>query len=461
MPSALEPVAVAPALPQPVGREQTSLTDQTRSLRLNVLWAFAGNVSQAAAQWGMLVALTKLVDPEGVGHFALGLAVAAPLILLTNLELRSIQATDARREFSFPNYLGLRLVASCLALLAIGAVLLIGDFSRAAGVVILAMAVRKIFESGSDIFYGFFQQHERMDIIAKSMMLNSALALVAFVPVVYLSRSVFWAMVAWAITCALTLIIFDVRYAWAMIQTSGSRDSSSGSAATGLRQLLVANWDTGSLLKLARLAAPMGFVMMVFSLNMNIPRYFIGGQLGERELGIFAAMAYPFVAGNYMVNALGHSANPRLARHFATGDTASFCSMLLKLLAVTAVTGAMAVGGVILLGKSVLSLLYTVEYAQHVDTFLWLTIAAVIGFMSTILSQALTAARCLRQQAFLSSGVVLITLVACALLVERQGLKGAAVALMIAAAVRWVGGVLVIARALWQQQALTTVRMTQ
>ena len=89
-----------------------------RSLRANFSWTFVGNVIYAACQWAMLVVLAKLGSPEIVGQFALGLAITAPVIMLTNLQLRAVQATDAKRAYSFGDYLGLRLAVTPLALLA-------------------------------------------------------------------------------------------------------------------------------------------------------------------------------------------------------------------------------------------------------------------------------------------------------------------------------------------------------
>jgi hypothetical protein len=67
----------------------------------------------------MLVVLAKLGSPEIVGQFTLGLAVTAPVVLFTNLSLREVQATDAKHQYLFSDYLGLRLLLTGLALVAI------------------------------------------------------------------------------------------------------------------------------------------------------------------------------------------------------------------------------------------------------------------------------------------------------------------------------------------------------
>ena len=68
------------------------------SLRQNFKWNFVGNFVYGACQWGMLVVLAKLTSPEMVGRFALGLAITAPIVLLSQLQLHGVQETDARDE---------------------------------------------------------------------------------------------------------------------------------------------------------------------------------------------------------------------------------------------------------------------------------------------------------------------------------------------------------------------------
>ena len=109
----------------------TCVAPRPLSLRSNFSWTFAGNVVYAGCQWGMLMVLAKLGSPEWSGQFALGLAVTAPIIMLTNLQLRAIQATDARREYRFGHYLALRLATTALALLVIAGIAAAGiDWKR-------------------------------------------------------------------------------------------------------------------------------------------------------------------------------------------------------------------------------------------------------------------------------------------------------------------------------------------
>ncbi|MGD0041300.1 MAG: oligosaccharide flippase family protein [Isosphaeraceae bacterium] len=394
------------------------------SLRSNFSWTLAGNVVYAGCQWGMLMILAKLGSPERVGQFALGLAVTAPVIMLTNLHLRAVQATDARREYRFGHYLALRLATTALALLATAGIAC--GYRLETALVILAVGLSKTFESLSDVVYGLLQAHERMDRIALSMMIKGPLSLVALGATVYLTGSIVWGALALAGGWGLLLVAYDIPNGIRLLE---------GEEAFRPR------WDIPALARLARLALPLGIVMMLISLNANIPRYFIEHELGERELGIFAALAYLILAGNTVVGALGQSASPRLARYYAEGDGQSFKRLLGELVGLGAGIGVAGLLVAQVAGRLVLTILYKPEYADHTSLFTWLMLAATVSYVVSILGYAMTAARYFRPQLPLAALCVAVSTLACYGLVPRFGLRGAAWAGLVSLLVQLAGSV--------------------
>lgn len=175
-----------------------------RSLRRNVVWTLTGDATYAACQWGILIVIAKLGNAEMVGRFALGLAITAPVILFSNLALRPIQATDAKREYVFADYFGLRLITTVLSLVVIAGIVLIAGYRRETGLVILAVGAAKAVEAISDVFYGLLQQHERMDYIARSQLLKGPMSLAAMALAIHMTEEgVLWgAMGLAAVWCS-------------------------------------------------------------------------------------------------------------------------------------------------------------------------------------------------------------------------------------------------------------------
>jgi O-antigen/teichoic acid export membrane protein len=405
------------------------------TLRHNFSWTFVGNVVYAASQWGMLVVLAKLGSPEMVGQFTLGLAVTAPVVMFTNLQLRQVQVTDAKQQYSFSDYLGLRLIMTGLALVAVAVINLVSGYRWETSLVILLVALAKAFESISDVFYGLIQQHERMDRIAVSLMIKGPLSLLLLGIGVYISSSVVWGVVGLAVAWAVVLVSYDLRSSALMLKAAPyglqSEEPRERELAT-----LQPRWHLRTLGKLVGLTLPLGFVMMLISLNANIPRYFIERYLGERELGIFAAIAYLMVAGNMVVLALGESASPRLAKYHAAGDSIAFRTLLLKLGGVGALIGGAGVTAAMVAGKEILTVLYQSEYARHTNLFVWLMVVAGIGYVASFLGYGMTAARHFRIQVPLFALVTTISAIACLWLLPTLRLQGAAIALIIAAIVQ-------------------------
>lgn len=386
------------------------------TLRRNFSWTFIGNGIYAVCQWGMLMVLAKLGSPEMVGQFTLGLAVTAPIIMFTNLQLRGVQATDAKHQYVFGDYLGLILLSTTLAVLVIVGISFSGGYRWETSLIIFLIGLAKAFEAISDVFFGLIQKHERMDRIAVSLMIKGPLSLLLLGLGVYLSGKVFWGVLGLVLAWAVVLFGYDIP-SGLLIVKQGSK--------------LQPRWHWKTLMNLLWLSLPLGLVMMLISFNSNIPRYFIERYLGERELGIFAALAYLMVVGSMVVNALGQSASPRLAKYYAKGDRLAFRQLLLKLVGLAAFLGGIGVFLAAVAGKQILTVLYQSEYAQHTNLFVWLMVTAGVNYISSFLGYAMTAARYFRIQIPLFATVASISAIACLWLLPQQGLLGAVMALLL------------------------------
>ncbi len=438
--TAIEDGAVAPH-----GCEVASFLSHGLSLRRNFLWTFAGNVVYALCQWGMLVSIAKLGTPEMVGQFALGLAITAPVIMLTNLQLAQIQTTDAKREYSFADYLGLRLMMTSAAVVVILGIVLFMHQDVDTKLVILAIMCTKAVEAISDVYYGLFQQRERMDRSGKSLLYRGVMSVVALWATVYLTRSVFWGVIANLAVWTLVLLFHDAPWATRLLRESKGLQGTGNPADGGPAR---ARFDRHIMARLAKLAFPMGVVMMMLSLQTNIPRYFVERFGGAHQLGIFAAVAYLMTAGRLVVIALGTSASPRLAKYYAESNPRAFRSLLLRLLSIGVALGAAGVVIVHFAGRQLLELFYGPDYSAYSDVLMLTMIAAAVSYLATSFTQALTAARYFAVQLPVLVATATLLTLCCFRLIPSMGLLGAGWSLIIVASAQSVGALAVLTHAL-------------
>ena len=290
------------------------------SLRMNFAWTLAGNAVYGGAQWGMVILLAKLGSREMLGLFTLGLAVAAPVVMFTNMQLRLVQATDARHEYSFRDYFSLRLLASAAAFFIIAGAALSTHRAEVVAVILLVGAA-KCVESVSDVIWGLWQKSERLDLISISMMIKGPASLLAMWLVFSLTKNLILTTASLGVVWLILLLTYDATYARRVLRyhpPSPCRPTLSAQLAV-LRRL---TW----------LALPLGVVGLLDSLNANVPRYSIERHLGDAALGYFAALASIMLAGNMVVGALAQSASAGLARLFVT-DRPGFIKMVWRLVA--------------------------------------------------------------------------------------------------------------------------------
>ena len=99
------------------------------------------------------------------------------------------------------------------------------------------------------------------------------------------------------------------------------------------------------------------------------------------------------VTGNTLVQALGQAGLASLARSHGIGGRQAFLRLLGYLLFAALLVGLACLGAALILSPEILSFVYRKEYAGYADVFVWLSVGAVLTYLSSVLGYALTAAR--------------------------------------------------------------------
>ena len=408
------------------------------SLRSNFGWTFAGNVVNALCQFGVLAALARLGNPGIVGQFVLGLSIAAPVLALTMLQLRNVQVTDARGEYAFEDYFGTRIAWTVLGMAVIAAWTWLSGFETETAWVVILIGLAKCIESASEIVRGLFQRFERMNFSGTSLMLKGVGTLGGVSLLLWYTDSILAAAAAMVVVAACQLAAYDALKARRLLNQA----SRQGGAVQRFRP----RFDREAVLGLTWTALPLGIVMCLVSLQVNIPRYVLQSYDGKEALGYFGALVYPMVAGTMVTGALGQAASPKLARHYLN-DFAAYGALLRKLLLVAAGLGVALVVGTAILGRFALDLLYGGDYAVYHREFFVLAIAAAIQLMASSLGYGLTAGRFFRTQVVLVTISCSVATAAALILVPTRGVMGAALTVLATSIVMFLAFAVAIGRA--------------
>ena len=407
------------------------------SLCADFSWAFVGNAVYAGGQFAMLMLLTKLVRPELVGQYALGLALVYPVMMLTNMQLRSVMNSNASERAHFGHYLSLRLLTTSAAFVTIFGITQALRYDRELTEVVLMVGVAYGIETISDVYYARLQLHDRMAEISKSLMARAALSVLGLAAATYVTRSVVWGIASVAVARAIVLIGYDSR--------EGTHTLPGQTRWFSLDGELAPRFDASEQRELLWRSLPLGIVVLLTTLNSSIPSFFIKHGIGERDLGIFSALGLTISVGNMAVVSLGQSAFTRLSRAYATGNMGAFGSLLGMLLACGVAIG---VCGMIIskfAGREILTILFRPEYAERADLLPWIMAAGAVLFMAQFLGFGMTAVGFYHSQVYLNILANASLVAACYWLVAGKGLLGAILAMLIAAIVQLAASAIILA----------------
>ena len=388
------------------------------SLRRNVAWAFVGNVVFALCQWLILVSITKFASVRAAGDWILALALTAPIFVFAQFRLRQVQSTDARGDFRWGDYAGLRMFAMLAAFVV--SVTFAAVVYRSAWWLIAIVALSKALDAGSDLFYGEEQRRELLSSISKSMIVRGVAAAACAAMILWQTGSVVWAATLITLTYFVGMIA-DARR-----------------VARRLEQPVWPTLDWSRLGPLLRLVFPIGVQSAIGSLQTNIPRYFLEGATSRTELGIWSTMAALLIFGNTAITAIASSASARLAKLAADAEWQAFERLLGKMVGVATALGVAAVVGSIVVGESVLRLVYNDEVAAHADVLPWLAAASGILWSYVFFGTALDAMRRFWFRPWIhAAGSVALT-GTCIIFIPTHGMYGAAWATLVGHSVEFV-----------------------
>ena len=418
-----------------------------RSVRGNAFLMLVGTVTFAAAQWLAIVVIARVGSPKLVGQYALGLAIAGPVVLLASLNLRAALTTDALEKYPVGLYVRVRLIGIVISFITIVLISFGLAFPIPVRTVIVMVGALKSVEAYSDIIYGAAQRIERHDLVARSLVARGLLGVAALTVGMIVSGGSLAAGLSF--TLAVWMLVVFLNDIPSAVRLGVSRHELVGVARAG---------RLGGTLRLAREAAPLGLVMLLGSLAANAPRYVVELFLGTEALGYFAAVASLLLIGSTIMNAVGQAASPRLALLAARNRTLELQRLVVRLLGIAVLVGFLFLILLSAFGSPILERLFTTAYGRYADVATVLMLAGVAMLASSVFGYSITALRAFRVQVPIEAAKLSVAVVALLVLVPRWGLIGAAWALVFVSVVDLLVKGVVFSRLASRLPAGTSVR---
>lgn len=423
-----------------------------KSLRMGVFWSLLGMASNAASQLWIVWLISQTRSTFEVGQYGIAVAIVTPAFLFANMALRTVVTTDRQESFRVTEYALHRVLSNAIAVLVVLGLLAALGYQREMVLIGFAIALGRLFEGVSDIIYAVFQREERMDIIARSMIIRAVVSSIVFGTLVLLTQNLPISLMGVASVNLLRLVLFDIP----VVVGQRTFQSLAVVARTGMSYLSRPPMLTSRLYKISVMAFPAGAASLINSINVNVPRYVLEAATTTDLVGVFTVLAYPLSVSHLAFGALAQALLPRFARYNTRGDNRSFEALLTKSLVVTALTGVVLVLCVSVAGELLLRYAFGLEYAAYHDSLTLLAIGMAITLFVWVFNAALNATRSFSASLVIHLLVLLLSFLVATIIVPELGIRGAAMVVIVSGSVQLLMNALTLRRILRKSSSVST-----
>lgn len=371
-----------------------------------IIWNMIGSCGSAFLSMILLLAVNRISGTESGGIFSLAYAVAQMMLSIGTFEVRSYQASDLKKNFSFDEYFTFRIL-TCLCM---GIVSALYAFLYGNGMIefltIMLLCLYKLVEALADVFQGFFQQNDRIDLTGKAIAIRSFAGGFIFIIVLLLSGNMIVALISMFVSAMLFLAIVEIKWikGWNKFKIS----------------LPKAKFKV-----LAKEAFPL-FLGSFFTLYIvNEPKYAMKNQLSLNLQNIFGILFMPAFVINLFSQFIFMPMLTTMSMLWIRNDKKMFMHTIKKIVIGIFGISFISLLGTYFFGPPLLSLLYGVNIRSYKVELMIIMVGGMLNALFAVLKYLLIIMREQRLTLVGYTITLLFSLIVLPLLVKNAGLQGA------------------------------------
>lgn len=398
----------------------------------NMIWNMTGSFFYAFASMVLSFLVLRIAGEEQGGIFSFGFStVGQQMFLLAYFGIRPFHITDGTNQYRFGDYLHHRYVTCAMALLLGAGYLACIGYSWQKAQIIFLLIVYKVIDGFADVYESEFQRQGCLYLTGRSNTFRTILSVGIFLATLVSGAGLFAACAAAVLGQIAGVVLFDIVVLRELKRVDYGWSAKQGVSLTASSILLFVS------------------VFLDFYI-FSAAKYAIDAHLGDAASGYFNVIFMPTSVINL---AAGFVIRPFLTYLTDCWNEHRFSDFKKKLLTIMAVIGGLtvlAVGGTVVLGRPVLTLLEWLLGKSYSGTLtaLWPAFIMIVlgGGFYAVLNLYYYALVILRRQKLIFGIYAVLTVLAAILaprLTVALGIFGAALAyliLMIVMAAGFVGG---------------------
>ena len=335
--------------------------------RQNVVWNIAGSFVYALASMVLSFLVIRVVGDDQGGIFSFGFStLGQQMFIVAYFGIRPFQITDNKGEFSFGEYLEHRSI-TCILALILGALLLTfrhgtGQYSASKCMILILLVIYKVIDGYADVYESEFQRQGSLYLTGKSNFFRTLFSVSVFLVTLAAFEHLLFSCLAAVAAQAAGIALFNLD----VIHALPSVDWNKGERKTG------------------RLFKSTLFLFISAFLDFYVfsaAKYAIDARMNNAASGYFNLIFMPTSVIYMVANFVIRPYLTTLTGLWVKGEKKSFKETLLRIGMVIGALTVLAVGGTLILGKWVLSVMEGIMGGEPgvLTAYFWAFAGIVLG----------------------------------------------------------------------------------
>lgn len=343
-------------------------------LKENTLWYTLGNLCSSATSVLLMIIVTRVLGVNEAGIFAISYSIAQLMLTIGWFGTRSFQVSDVREEFSFSDYLNLKIILS-LVILAGGIIYSICLNNYGYKLLVAALyCVLILGDVFADIFAGRFQQIDKLYLAGMSYTIRNICYCITFLLSLLITKELIVGLCAAIVVSFTVLRVFD----YPMIKETSVID---------------VKVDSEKIVRLVKACFPLFISSFVTTFIMNIPKNAIEVTFSQNIQAYYNIIFTPSSLVNMFCMFIFVPLYTSIAKAWNDGDIKVFKKIIFRIVLMVLGLSAFALIGGALFGVPILEFVYGVQLMEYKIPFLVLVGAGCINGLNTVWSYIFTVVR--------------------------------------------------------------------
>ncbi|MEI3220899.1 MAG: oligosaccharide flippase family protein [Dorea sp.] len=345
------------------------------------IWNILGSLADAGLSVIILMVVTRTLDNQKADIFSIAWAISQLMATIGCYQIRVLQATDVEEKFTFRQYFEFRIVTIVAMMICSCAYVYIKHYTVYKAIIIIIICGYRAVDSLADVFEGWFQQKERLDLAGRALFIRVIIAIVGGGICLVVMHDLLALSLILLFIYVVGLLLYDIRYYNKLKVLEKQKENQKNKWLQGL---LVAG-------------TPLFVNAYLLMDIMNTPKIVIdaaimngGLQNGSQTIFNILFMPASVLTLAYIVF---RPLLTKMAIEWTMGRIKNFLKIIGSIMCCLLGMSILIIGGSALLGIPVLSVLYAMDLTMYKKELLLIILGGCFCTFSYVLDNALVVIR--------------------------------------------------------------------